>query len=94
MKSIVCITDVETKPTFCSNGFTVSITYSNYNSVMRDAILVNFYSLRILGVLPTATDEEIKRKYRDMAKVVHPDKVTNLPVSFLYIWSKYLNHSP
>lgn len=33
---------------------------------------------RILGVSEDATDDEIKRKYREMAKIVHPDKVLDI----------------
>ncbi|XP_046862735.1 uncharacterized protein LOC124456198 isoform X2 [Xenia sp. Carnegie-2017] len=32
---------------------------------------------QVLGVSSMSTDEEIKRKYRDMAKMVHPDKNTH-----------------
>ncbi|XP_028404741.1 uncharacterized protein LOC114527282 [Dendronephthya gigantea] len=34
----------------------------------------NLDAYDVLDVSPLSTDEEIKRKYRDMAKVVHPDK--------------------
>ena len=30
---------------------------------------------KILGILPTATDAEVKKAYRDMAKKYHPDRV-------------------
>lgn len=33
----------------------------------------NIYA--IFGVLPTSTDKDIKRHYRELAKVYHPDKV-------------------
>ena len=37
---------------------------------------MNFW--QILGIEPTATDEEVKRAYREMAKKNHPDLVSNL----------------
>ena len=35
-------------------------------------------SYKILGIEPSATDEEVKKAYREMAKKNHPDLVTNL----------------
>jgi curved DNA-binding protein CbpA len=52
-------------------------------------MLIDFKLFRILGVSPSATDEEIKRNYRDMAKVVHPDKVT-----FFAFYTQLENHEP
>ena len=38
---------------------------------MKNFTGVNYYE--VLGVLPTATDEEIKKAFREMAKEYHPD---------------------
>lgn len=35
----------------------------------------------VLGVLPTATDEEIARAYRELAKKYHPDNYTDSPLA-------------
>ena len=37
----------------------------------------------VLGIQPTATDDEVKAAYRELAKKYHPDNYTNNPLSDL-----------
>ena len=38
---------------------------------------------KVLGVSPTATDEQVKSAYRELAKKYHPDNYVNNPLSDL-----------
>ena len=38
---------------------------------------------KVLGVSPTATDDEVKAAYRELAKKYHPDNYANSPLEDL-----------
>ena len=59
----------------------MSVSEVDYQSVKAMFVRVenktdNAYT--VLGISPSATDEEVKKAYRDMAKKNHPDLVSNL----------------
>ena len=56
----------------------MGITNSDFQSVKAMFIKETDSAYKILGVDPSATDEEVKRAYREMAKKNHPDLVSNL----------------
>ena len=56
----------------------MGITNSDFQSVKAMFIKETDSAYKILGVEPSATDEEVKRAYREMAKKNHPDLVSNL----------------
>ena len=56
----------------------MGITNSDFASVKAMFIKETDSAYKILGVEPSATDEEVKKAYREMAKKNHPDLVTNL----------------
>lgn len=56
----------------------MGITNSDFLSVKAMFIKETDSAYKILGIEPTATDEEVKRAYREMAKKNHPDLVSNL----------------
>lgn len=45
--------------------------------------MTDFY--KVLGVSPTATDEEVKRAYRELVKKYHPDNYANNPLEDLAV---------
>ena len=56
----------------------MGITNSDFQSVKAMFIKETNSAYTILGIDPSATDEEVKKAYRDMAKKNHPDMVGNL----------------
>ena len=56
----------------------MGITSSDFQSVKAMFIKETDSAYKILGIDPSATDEEVKRAYREMAKKNHPDLVGNL----------------
>ena len=56
----------------------MGITNSDFASVKSMFIKETDNAYKILGIAPTATDEEVKKAYREMAKKNHPDLVSNL----------------
>ena len=56
----------------------MGITSSDFQSVKAMFIKESNSAYKILGVDPSASDEEVKRAYREMAKKNHPDLVSNL----------------
>ena len=56
----------------------MGITNSDFQSVKAMFIKETDSAYKILGIDPSASDEEVKKAYREMAKKNHPDLVTNL----------------
>ena len=56
----------------------MGITNSDFLSVKAMFIKETDSAYKILGIEPSATDDEVKKAYREMAKKNHPDLVSNL----------------
>ena len=56
----------------------MGITNSDFSSVKAMFIKESDSAYKILGIEPSATDDEVKKAYREMAKKNHPDRVSNL----------------
>jgi DnaJ like chaperone protein len=56
----------------------LGISAADYNSISAIFIKKDNQSYKILNVSDNASNEEIKKAYRNMAVKYHPDKVANL----------------
>ena len=56
-------------------AYQFSIFPSDFESIKAMFYKTADDDYKILGILPTATDAEVKKAYRDMAKKYHPDRV-------------------
>lgn len=54
------------------------ISSSDFQSIKAMFVQEVDSSYKILGITPEATDDEVKKAYREMAKKYHPDKVAYL----------------
>jgi len=55
------------------------VTYHDFESIKAMFIKKAGNAYKILEIEKTATDSEVKKAYRSMAKKYHPDKLVNLP---------------
>jgi DnaJ like chaperone protein len=60
----------------------IGITSKDYDSIKAMFIKNTDFAYKILEIDPKASDEEIKKAYREMAKKYHPDKVSYLGEDF------------
>ncbi len=56
----------------------IGVTHHDFESIKAMFIKDTDSAYKILEVSPTATNEEIKRAYHELAKKYHPDKVSHL----------------
>lgn len=59
------------------SGF-MGVSHSDYLSAKAMFVKDTNWAYDVLEILPSATDDEVKRAYREMAKKHHPDKVGHL----------------
>jgi len=56
------------------------INYYTERNSGYSAATADYYS--VLGIQPSASNEEIKKRYKELVKIYHPDKIINMPESF------------
>lgn len=56
----------------------MGISTADFNSVKAMFVKSTEWAYEILEINPAATDDEVKKAYREMAKIHHPDKVASL----------------
>ncbi len=56
----------------------MGITSGDFSSLKAMFVKDPGWAYRVLEISPEATDEEVKKAYREMAKKHHPDKMANL----------------
>jgi len=56
------------------------LNYYTGKSTGYSSATADYYS--VLGIQPNATNEEIKKRYKELVKIYHPDKLINMPESF------------
>lgn len=56
----------------------MGVSPSDFDSIKAMFVKETDSAYKILEILPTASDDEIKKAYRDMALKYHPDKVSHL----------------
>lgn len=63
-------------------GVSMGISQQDYDSIKAMFVKNTNAAYKILEINPDASDDEVKRAYRDMAKKYHPDKVSYLGDDF------------
>lgn len=63
-------------------GEYMGISFADYNSIKAMFVKDTTSAYRVLEVEPTSSDEEIKKAYRRLAVMHHPDKVHHLGEDF------------
>jgi DnaJ like chaperone protein len=64
--------------TLTSIGGYIGLSPADFNSIKAMFVKEVDSAYKILEIDPNASDEEVKKAYRDMAFKYHPDKVSHL----------------